>query len=169
MRYWQLGLLVVAGIALAAMLFPVFARQRDGHDPETLGRHRCLGNVKNLAMAIQIYLTDYDALPEPARWCDEISEYVRRPDVYHCYQAPALRSAYALNTGAVGANEKMAASPSAARLIVIFESDVGWNAHGGGELLPTPPRHLGGENFGFLDGHARWIERGDWSRVQWSR
>jgi prepilin-type N-terminal cleavage/methylation domain-containing protein/prepilin-type processing-associated H-X9-DG protein len=53
-------LLVVIAIIgiLAAMLFPVFARAR-----ESARKVQCLANVKNLAMAIQIYLTDYDATP----------------------------------------------------------------------------------------------------------
>jgi prepilin-type N-terminal cleavage/methylation domain-containing protein/prepilin-type processing-associated H-X9-DG protein len=52
-------LLVVIAIIgiLAAMLFPVFARAR-----ESARKTQCLANVKNIAMAIQIYLTDYDAL-----------------------------------------------------------------------------------------------------------
>src|SRR5512136_787181 len=50
-------LLVVIAIIgiLAAMLFPVFARAR-----ESARKTQCLANVKNIAMAIQIYLTDYD-------------------------------------------------------------------------------------------------------------
>jgi prepilin-type N-terminal cleavage/methylation domain-containing protein/prepilin-type processing-associated H-X9-DG protein len=52
-------LLVVIAIIgiLAAMLFPVFARAR-----ESARKTQCLANVKNIAMAIQIYLTDYDRL-----------------------------------------------------------------------------------------------------------
>jgi prepilin-type N-terminal cleavage/methylation domain-containing protein/prepilin-type processing-associated H-X9-DG protein len=53
-------LLVVIAIIgiLAAMLFPVFARAR-----EAARKTQCLANVKNLAVAVNIYLTDYDALP----------------------------------------------------------------------------------------------------------
>ncbi len=53
-------LLVVIAIIgiLAAMLFPVFARAR-----ESARKIQCLSNVKNIAMAFQMYLTDYDALP----------------------------------------------------------------------------------------------------------
>jgi prepilin-type N-terminal cleavage/methylation domain-containing protein/prepilin-type processing-associated H-X9-DG protein len=52
-------LVVIAIIAiLAAMLFPVFARAR-----ESARKIQCLSNVKNIAMAVQVYLTDYDALP----------------------------------------------------------------------------------------------------------
>jgi prepilin-type N-terminal cleavage/methylation domain-containing protein/prepilin-type processing-associated H-X9-DG protein len=50
-------LLVVIAIIgiLAAMLFPVFARAR-----ESARKTQCLANVKNIAIAIQMYLTDYD-------------------------------------------------------------------------------------------------------------
>jgi len=52
-------LVVIAIIAiLAAMLFPVFARAR-----ESARKIQCLSNVKNIAIAFQIYLTDYDRLP----------------------------------------------------------------------------------------------------------
>jgi prepilin-type N-terminal cleavage/methylation domain-containing protein/prepilin-type processing-associated H-X9-DG protein len=52
-------LVVIAIIAiLAAMLFPVFARAR-----ESARKIQCLSNVKNIAMAVQIYLTDYDSFP----------------------------------------------------------------------------------------------------------
>src|SRR5574340_1784468 len=50
-------LLVVIAIIgiLAAMLFPVFARAR-----ESARKTQCLANVKNIAIAYQMYLTDYD-------------------------------------------------------------------------------------------------------------
>jgi prepilin-type processing-associated H-X9-DG protein len=49
------GVIAIIGI-LAAMLFPVFARAR-----ESARKIQCLSNVKNIAMAVQMYLTDYDA------------------------------------------------------------------------------------------------------------
>ena len=52
-------LVVIAIIAiLAAILFPVFARAR-----ESARKIQCLSNVKNIAIAIQMYLTDYDKFP----------------------------------------------------------------------------------------------------------
>src|SRR5574340_1335394 len=52
-------LVVIAIIAiLAAMLFPVFARAR-----ESARKIQCLSNVKNIAIAVQMYLTDYDRFP----------------------------------------------------------------------------------------------------------
>jgi prepilin-type N-terminal cleavage/methylation domain-containing protein/prepilin-type processing-associated H-X9-DG protein len=53
-------LLVVIAIIgiLAAMLFPVFARAR-----ESARKTQCLANVKNIALGVQMYLSDYDATP----------------------------------------------------------------------------------------------------------
>jgi prepilin-type N-terminal cleavage/methylation domain-containing protein/prepilin-type processing-associated H-X9-DG protein len=51
-------LVVIAIIAiLAAMLFPVFARAR-----ESARKIQCLSNIKNIALAFQMYLTDYDCM-----------------------------------------------------------------------------------------------------------
>jgi prepilin-type N-terminal cleavage/methylation domain-containing protein/prepilin-type processing-associated H-X9-DG protein len=102
-------LLVVIAIIgiLAAMLFPVFARAR-----ESARKIQCLSNVKNVALAFQMYLTDYDRLP-PAlsdqayqaafdawagddgckyatwsnpflRWQVILDEYIKNRDVWSC-------------------------------------------------------------------------------------
>ncbi len=53
-------LLVVIAIIgiLAAMLFPVFAKAR-----EAARKTQCLANVKNIAIAFNMYMTDYDRFP----------------------------------------------------------------------------------------------------------
>jgi len=64
-------LVVIAIIAiLAAMLFPVFARAR-----ESARKIQCLSNVKNIAMALQIYLSDYDRFP-PSEHRSEVVDYI---------------------------------------------------------------------------------------------
>ena len=45
----------------------------------------------------------------------------------------------------------------------------GPRAHGGPELLPDEPRHYGGDNYGFADGHTVWLPRkkspdGTWAK-----
>ena len=64
-------LLVVIAIIgiLAAMLFPVFARARD-----SARKIQCLSNVKNIATAVQMYLTDYDRFP-PAEHAADAQAY----------------------------------------------------------------------------------------------
>ncbi len=101
-------LVVIAIIAiLAAMLFPVFARAR-----ESARKIQCLSNVKNIAIAVQMYLTDYDRMPPGQNdqafqaafdsWADDdgckyagwshpylrwqviLDEYVKNRDVWRC-------------------------------------------------------------------------------------
>jgi len=64
-------LVVIAIIAiLAAMLFPVFARAR-----ESARKIQCLSNVKNIALAINMYLTDYDRFP-PSEHRQEVIDWL---------------------------------------------------------------------------------------------
>jgi len=68
-------LVVIAIIAiLAAMLFPVFARAR-----ESARKIQCLSNVKNVAMAVQMYLTDYDRTPPREHRQEAYDYFYNRP------------------------------------------------------------------------------------------
>jgi prepilin-type N-terminal cleavage/methylation domain-containing protein/prepilin-type processing-associated H-X9-DG protein len=64
-------LLVVIAIIgiLAAMLFPVFARAR-----EAARKIQCLSNIKNIAIAWQMYLTDWDRF-NPSEHRSEVIDY----------------------------------------------------------------------------------------------
>jgi prepilin-type N-terminal cleavage/methylation domain-containing protein/prepilin-type processing-associated H-X9-DG protein len=110
-------LVVIAIIAiLAAMLFPVFARAR-----ESARKIQCLSSIKNIAMAVQMYLADYDRLmPSEHRsevvdmfGCTEaatlanpylkapvvLDEYVRNRDVWRCPSARVVGGAGLINPG----------------------------------------------------------------------
>jgi len=65
-------LLVVIAIIgiLAAMVFPVFARAR-----ESARKAVCLSNVKNIALAIQMYLADNNDTLPPSEDRAEVTEY----------------------------------------------------------------------------------------------
>jgi len=65
-------LLVVIAIIgiLAAMVFPVFARAR-----ESARKAVCLSNVKNLALAVQMYLADNNDMTPPREHREEVLEY----------------------------------------------------------------------------------------------
>ena len=112
-------LVVIAIIAiLAAMLFPVFARAR-----ESARKIQCLSNVKNIAMAVQMYLSDYDRMPprehrqEVLTWMEDfpgggdgtgncpthsnpflnwptiLDEYVKNRDIWRCPSAKLVQTA----------------------------------------------------------------------------
>jgi prepilin-type N-terminal cleavage/methylation domain-containing protein len=65
-------LLVVIAIIgiLAAMVFPVFARAR-----ESARKAVCLSNVKNIALAIQMYLADNNDTLPPGEHRQEVLDY----------------------------------------------------------------------------------------------
>jgi len=67
-------LLVVIAIIgiLAAMVFPVFARAR-----ESARKAVCLSNVKNIALAVQMYLADNNDVLPPAEHRTEVADYMR--------------------------------------------------------------------------------------------
>jgi len=116
-------LLVVIAIIgiLAAMVFPVFARAR-----ESARKAVCLSNVKNIAMAIQMYLADnndtlppgerraevldyfavkagLDDCPNPTfinpylRWPVVLDEYIKNRDVWRCPSAKTQSGARFIN------------------------------------------------------------------------
>ena len=146
------SLLIVFSI-FAAMLFPVFSRAR-----ATAHKAECLSNVRNLSLSLQLYFCDNDDCFLPAtNWCDVLHPYVhnREVKVFACPAAPDLPCGYAFNASLSGASMLDVYDPG--QTVAFFESDRGWNAAGGPELLPYEPRHLGGNNFGYVDGHAAWV------------
>ena len=81
-------LVVVAIIAiLAAILFPVFARAR-----EQARRASCASNLKQVGLAMKMYIQDYDEqfpsneLPDIGElgWAEQISTYQRNTQVLQC-------------------------------------------------------------------------------------
>jgi prepilin-type N-terminal cleavage/methylation domain-containing protein/prepilin-type processing-associated H-X9-DG protein len=77
-------LLVVIAIIgiLAAMLFPVFARAR-----ESARKIQCLSNVKNIALAMNMYLTDYDRFPPSEHRQEVVNWFMTVPgagSVHNC-------------------------------------------------------------------------------------
>ncbi|MCJ7822870.1 MAG: DUF1559 domain-containing protein [Armatimonadetes bacterium] len=86
-------LLVVIAIIgiLAAMVFPVFARAR-----ESARKAVCLSNVKNIALAVQMYLSDYgDVLPPREHRQEVLDFYVDiagEDSVTNCVQEGATKN-----------------------------------------------------------------------------
>ncbi len=77
-------LVVIAIIAiLAAILFPVFAQAREKARATT-----CLSNLKQLALATQMYTQDYDGvfptnnLPGLGYWCSPLDDPAAQPNWY---------------------------------------------------------------------------------------
>ncbi len=127
---------------------------------------QCTEHVDRLTGALRMYSMDYDEhLPPAERWCTATQPYVGSKDLYRC---PALEAGYgyALNRNLDEARASEVSVP--ARVVVVFESSAQVaNAADTGQSLCEPPRHPGGNCFGFLDGHVAAIKTSDRSRLGW--
>jgi len=124
-------LVVIAIIAiLAAILFPVFARAR-----EKARAASCLSNVKELDLAIMMYVQDYDeTIPSCIfyaspnyYWYGAVDPYVKNSDIWYCPSRVVNAYSYALNA-ALGAkyatevSKKLAEIRKVAECILVLEA-----------------------------------------------
>ena len=133
----------------AAMLLPALARAKS--KAQTIG---CMNNVKQLSLGLMMYANaNGDKFPPADRWCDAILKDVGSEKVFICPGAsPDSRCHYAFNQKLGGFSIAKIRSPG--RTVMIFESDGGWNASGGRELMTQRPRHARACVVGFADGHV---------------
>jgi prepilin-type N-terminal cleavage/methylation domain-containing protein/prepilin-type processing-associated H-X9-DG protein len=175
-------LVVIAIIAiLAAILFPVFARAR-----EKARQTSCLSNVKQLTLGVQMYTQDYDEVMPRCRnfttrtlWLQDIEPYVNNRQIYTCPSGDFFAwPEDGLNSGSrteVTYGFTWDNSRHLAKLSDIENpSETAFLADGLGYMFyPEPPggtpravldagyriqpRHNGGANLGFVDGHSKWF------------
>ncbi len=116
----------------------------------------CLSNLKQMMLGMLMYAQDYDQhLPDAAIWMDELKPYLPKEQLFRCPAAPHLEYGYAMN--AALSKHNLAEIPEPWQVAVIFDSDAGTrNASGGLDAVANPPRHNGGNNYAYADGHAKW-------------
>jgi len=150
------ALLVVAALFAAGgyYLFSAF---------QEANRVNCLSIMGTLAASLRMYARDNGAFPPAGRWSDVVAAQVTEANSFVCPARPGLRCGYAFNSALAGMRpEDIKSDPK--RTVLLFESDRGWNATGGKELLPSRPRHGGGDCYAFvqedggIDG-TRWCLR----------
>jgi prepilin-type processing-associated H-X9-DG protein len=135
-------------------------------------RSQCLDHMKSLALAMLMYVQDYDELFPPAdKWCDVTYPYVKGWEFYRC-PADAAQFSYAMNHKL--SRLWLGEVEDEARTVLLYESATGrkneCDPHGRpGDSVPKPPRHDGGNVFAFCDGHAKWYRPEsvpfDWYRL----
>ena len=145
----------------AAMLLPALASAKAR--AQTIN---CVSNEKQLALAVRIYAGDHNNdFPPSATWCDAIKADVASEKPFKCPAAnPADQCDYAFNA-ALGGMDESKADP---QTVMIFESDAGWNASGGRELMVS--RHMGGRVcvVAFADGSVQEIRQSQLNTLRWN-
>jgi hypothetical protein len=126
----------------------------------------CGTNLSGLCKALRVYANDSDGrYPPPNKWCDLLVDLdFTTPKQFLC---PDARRAgdrgpghYAINPTA------MLNSPP--NMVLLFETQAGWNQFGGPEILAIR-RHgrLKGCYVAFADGTVRFIKAEDLDKLKW--
>jgi prepilin-type N-terminal cleavage/methylation domain-containing protein/prepilin-type processing-associated H-X9-DG protein len=170
-------LVVIAIIAiLAAILFPVFARAR-----ENARRASCQSNLKQIGLGFAQYTQDYDELYPRGDtsllngWASsELVPYMKSVQIYGCPSDSNVTStalySYGYNGWICGSTTGVAAptaagvnlSSLASSALTVLNYEVTAPANGVQSVTNTvaaadSKRHLDGTNYGFADGHVKWL------------
>jgi len=128
--------------------------------------YACAANERRLAEAMLMYAEkNDDRLPASRDWADAITPYVSDRETFSCPSAPGKRSGYAFNQAL--SSIKVADIRDPGHAVMLFESDLGWNASGTASDLPPEPRHDGRDILAFADGHVKAYYRGREAGVVW--
>jgi prepilin-type processing-associated H-X9-DG protein len=161
------GIIVSAAFLLmipifAALLLPVLAAAKDRAQ-----EINCISNEHQLVIATMIYTDNHAGhLPPAATWCDAIQSFVTT-NAFRCAAAKTSHECdYAFNANLSGLDS----SKISPQTVMIFESDAGWNASGGPELLASPARHRHGHDttVAFADGSVREISQSELGTLRWN-
>ncbi|HEY3298558.1 MAG TPA: hypothetical protein VGK34_07875 [Armatimonadota bacterium] len=162
---WELLTIVLTLAVVAAVIFPLISKPHRDYDH---AKYLCLSNVKRLGLAMAMYRQDHEgAFPNAGSWNGDLTTSFTKTHAFFCPETKNIRlPTYALNRNLAGTNEKNVTDPSL--VVALFDSVPGKNLSGGPELLPSPPRHAEGDNYGLADGHAKWVKRGDAGKTVWT-
>ena len=179
-RRVRCGALAVVLVALFVALFviPIARRFLSEHQATV-----CYRNMLYLRDATHAYRDEHDGrLPLAEDWCDALLPYVPDGRVFVCPASHNDTCSYAFNAAASGV--RPADLANADKLVLLFESDAGWNRAGGAALLPAKPRHWGADRvmaasgagyfpprkYRMTDGRKVWLKEfgtpGSWSPVK---
>jgi len=159
---------IVSGIFLfmipiyAALLLPALSAAK-----QKAQEINCVNNEKQLAFAVRMYSSDHNGqFPPAATWCDAIKTSVARETLFKCPAAnSSSRCDYAFNAKLDGMDENKIDPQT----VMIFESDAGWNAGGGRELMISRARHERGRVFvvAFADGSVHELSEFQIGTLRW--
>lgn len=154
--------LYMVEMPVVAALVPTLTRAR-----EAARKTQCLSNVKNLAVAMNMFVADYDRFPKADQWVEALRDYVKNEGVYKCPEDKSdARCSYGMNWGL--SRKPASTVEDTGRKVVIYETArPGANPMGGKTDVVSPPRHLGGNNYGFVDGHVKWCREPAPPEVDW--
>jgi hypothetical protein len=163
LKGWGLALTGIILSALALLLAPAMLLPALAAAKYKAQEISCLNNERQLMLAVRVYASQHDnQFPPAATWCDVIDTGPGK--ILKC---PALttgsRCDYAFNARLGGMDESKI-SPDT---VVFFESDGGWDANGGPEMLISTPRHRGIYNVVTAGGQVKFVKQAEVNNLRW--
>jgi len=171
--YAKIALGGTAFLLLVAVLPSVFL-PIIWHPEHQVTRVTCEANLKQLGLVSIMYAEAHRGqFPTAERWCDllaaefekesfkEIFEFenAHLDETFHCPRAESGPCSYAMNPHA---------DPNSAEdVVLLFESNPGWNQYGAPELLATANHDGQGCNVLFVDGHVNFVRADAVNRLNW--
>ena len=165
-RISKTGWFAIAGIVLGAVFFVFWVF----HSPSSsfTARKRCAANLQALGKWMIIYSGDYDEkYPRTEKWCDLLTEYMKTTEdnrvIEKCFICPANKKGrchYAMNP-----NISPHSQPG---LVLLFETEGGWNRTVGPEILTTENHHGKGCNVLFNDSHVEFVRADEILELSWT-
>lgn len=126
---------------------------------------QCRSNIIQLASEINKYRDGNEGrFPQAERWCDILLEQTKDESLFACPLQKGARCSYSLNKYAVEAGSDLPEG-----MVLLFESEPGWNQVGGAELMITPHESRRGNTGSvvFASGRARFVSEDDIDELNW--
>ncbi len=151
---------IFLGILLAIMIVGYLFGPDPSQDPQQ--RLQCLDHLQQLFQGLTLYAEGNGGQwPDPRDWCDALmEEFAERPGfgkVFRCPLGGQGRCHYAMNP--------YADPRGPADLVLLFESEPGWNQQGGAELMVTD-RHQGA-NVLLVGGTVKFVTPETVATLKW--
>ena len=126
----------------------------------------CKSNLRYLDIGLLSYHEENEAWPANENWCTLLNqEWVEDIELFRCPFDKIGPCSYAMNE-----NIPADANELPPDLVLLFESDPGWNQTGGSDDVVTN-RHgenNPGANIAFADGHVEFIPAEDIPTLRWT-
>lgn len=120
----------------------------------------CKKELETLGKALQSYSTDFDGkYPTAGQWCDLLAQYTSASKISFGKFATGRYLNYAINP--------KAEPNSPSDVVLLFETDGGWNQAGGVELLTFENKKPKGCMTLFNGGHIKLVKPEDADGLKW--
>jgi prepilin-type processing-associated H-X9-DG protein len=134
--------------------------------PHNARRASCQSNLKQIGLAVAQYAQDYDEILPLRPWVVSLLPYTKSEQIFQCPEASATQGTtdYFWNRRFIGARQSTLNKPKTLILLGDGQDDApldvtlsslpeAWRRE---ENSPSH-RHLSGANYGFADGHVKFL------------